>query len=198
MFEQYKKGSFPSKDLKQLAEELRAKGWAIEAVWKKGAKAVDNMEQANSFELSVDGTLILKQLGKAGNVRLSKLNEEQKTEFLQLLKKYKLYTQPDWTLGITLSLVYFVLIIISMLTVRVDLYEVVLPIAMGAMLCFIGIAFMRAKQMIPDGTNVLVWVMGIAAIFLSAPASVLNVPLIQAIYRYGLHKRVMSKTQAAG
>ncbi|PXF63606.1 hypothetical protein [Kangiella spongicola] len=190
MFEQYKMDQFPAEQLNKLTNELRVQGFEIETKWKKGSKATDDISEANLFELKVSGKWVLRQQQKAGTVRLSRLNKEQKNLFLSALKKHGLYTKPDWTLGLVLTSIYFILLFVALADAPSKLYKIGLPIAMVAMLCFIGIALIRAKQIIPDGTNFLVWIIGILAVLISAPLSVINIPLIHTIYRYGLYRRV--------
>lgn len=182
--------------MNKLINELRVQGFEIETKSKKGVKTIEDINEANIFELRINGKLVLKQQAKAGTVRLGKLNEEQKGVFLKALKKYGLYTKPDWTLGMVLSCIYFALLLVALAGANSKLHKIVLPIAMVTMLCFIGVALIRAKQVIPDGTNFIVWIIGILAVLISAPLSVINIPLIHTIYRYALYRRVSAVEKA--
>lgn len=196
MLDQYKTEEFPENQLLQLAEDVESLGWDAEVEWKNGLQKLEQPDKATGFYLRINGKLVLKQIKRNGTVRLNKLNKTNRPIFLDLLRKNELYNKPNWTLGVILALVYFSIVLIGIIEPASKMQEKLIPIVGGLMVLFIGIAFMRAKQLLPDGINILIWIIGILAVIASAPGSILIIPLVNTIYKYSLYNKV-SRTPLA-
>lgn len=191
MYDQFKVYRFDGATLQVLTEDLRAEGWDITAVWKKGNRKQETYnEKVNSLQLEINGKWFFRQAGNKGFVRLNKLDEDQCTFFLGLLKKHGLYSEPQWGLGIVLYVVYALLVFFIASSQDKAWLSMAFFICALFLTLFLGIAYLRSREEVSATVYKISLVFGIAGYVLTALSSLLCLPLMFNIFRNSLYQKI--------
>ncbi|WP_268223272.1 hypothetical protein [Sinomicrobium oceani] len=197
MYDQYKTNSFDGITLQGIANDLSAAGWNVKTVWKKGnSKRETYGEGVNFFQLEKDGKWVLRQVKNKGFVRMGKMSAEEERLFLSLLKKNMLYSKPEWTLGLVLTIVYAILIFFIGSSRDMESVGIVLFVSALCLFGFLGLAYMRSEGKLSAGLYRVSLVFGIIGYALTALSSLLCLPVMNSIFRNALYTKVKAvKTQ---
>ncbi|RNL78051.1 hypothetical protein ED312_19825 [Sinomicrobium pectinilyticum] len=191
MYDQFKADRFDGTTLQALANDLQTAGWEIRVVWKKGAKKRDEYgEGVNFLQLEKNGKWFFRQVRNKGFVRFGNMEKEEEILFLQLLKKYNLYSQPEWGLGIVLSVIYGLLIFFLASSRDEEWMGIGLSIAALCLVSFLTIAYLRSKGEVPEGLYRVSLIFGIAGYVLTALSSLLCLPVMNNIFQNSLYHKV--------
>ena len=191
MYDQFKADRFDGTTLQALANDLQTAGWEIRVVWKKGAKKRDEYgEGVNFLQLEKNGKWFFRQVRNKGFVRFGNMEKEEEILFLQLLKKYNLYSQPEWGLGIVLSAIYGLLIFFLASSRDEEWMSIGLFIAALCLVSFLTIAYLRSKGEVPEGLYRVSLIFGIAGYVLTALSSLLCLPVMNNIFQNSLYHKV--------
>ncbi|MGS2738074.1 hypothetical protein [Sinomicrobium sp. M5D2P17] len=191
MYDQFKADRFDGTILQALANDLHTAGWGIQVVWKKGTKKKDEYgEGVNFLQLEKDGKWFFRQVRNKGLVRFGNMDKEEETLFLQLLKKYNLYSRPEWGLGIALGVIYALLIFFLASSRDEEWMSIGLFIAALCLMSFLTIAYLRSKGEVPEGLYKVSLVFGIAGYVLTALSSLLCLPVMNNIFQNSLYHKV--------
>ncbi len=191
MYDQFKADRFDGTTLQALANDLQTAGWEIRVAWKKGAKKRDEYgEGVNFLQLEKNGKWFFRQVRNKGFVRFGNMEKEEEILFLQLLKKYNLYSQPEWGLGIVLSAIYGLLIFFLASSRDEEWMSIGLFIAALCLVSFLTIAYLRSKGEVPEGLYRVSLIFGIAGYVLTALSSLLCLPVMNNIFQNSLYHKV--------
>ncbi|MGS2763271.1 hypothetical protein [Sinomicrobium sp. M5D2P9] len=195
MYDQFKADRFDGTTLQALANDLQSAGWEVRVVWKKGTKKKEEYgEGVNFLQLEKDGKWFFRQVRNKGLVRFGNMDKEEKILFLQLLKKYNLYSRPEWGLGIALSIIYALLVFFLASSRDEEWMSIGLFIAALCLVSFLTIAYLRSKGEVPEGLYKVSLVFGIAGYVLTALSSLLCLPIMNNIFQNSLYHKINTVT----
>lgn len=193
MIGQFKLAQFDPARIQTLVEGLHAAGINVELVWKKRNKPVSGPEDgATRADLTANGKWVLRQSGRNGVVRLNKLPAEQRDAFCRCLKENAFYSAPNWGLGITLLVVYWLLLLLVALPQSAGLAGVLLT---GGIITTISLGILATTRTPALHTIGLV-ILGVGA-FVTALYSLLVLGMIKAIHTNYHYQDVMTATSEA-
>ena len=189
---QFKAKDFDKEQLKKFAADLKTNGLSFTMIWKKRNKVVEESNtKTNLCSLEIEGKWFFRQIGNKGIVRLKYLDDKQKKILLNVLGKYKMYTEPKWELGLGLLILYFLLEYYVSTNSEVSWLMPVIMSCSFIVVLFLGIAYLRAEEKIDEKLYNISLIFGIPAYLFTAIGSLLALPLYTSILRYHLKFNIL-------
>lgn len=197
----YKQLTFDKEKLNQFAQEVQDAGLPVEVRWKKGKKEVSE-EKAITFSLELNGVSIFSQTGKEGIVKLDKLSNQEKLPLLTVMKRYDFYTEPNFGLGIGLTVLFVLIEMLIMYANADEMPWIVLFLSIASLLAlqWLWTSWLYCMDRLEKRVYKISMVLGFIGYICTAIWSLLLMPMIKAYNRYYLVRAIdsMEKSELYG
>ena len=187
----FKQPSFDQHALKRFWLDITAAGIPATLVWKKGTNQISEQETGASVcIMELDGKWFFRQTRNNGAVMLDTLSGEQKDKLLQRMRQYGLYSKPQWALSIGLLILYIVIECIVIVSREEAFLQILLSAGCLFVVQFMLTSWFHSNAKAGDSFYKVSMVFGIIGYFLTAPASMMALPLFIAFSHHNLYKQI--------
>lgn len=189
MYAQFKTSRFDHGALVSFIDRLDNAGIEFSVTWKKGTKKLESMSDAATLvELKKEGKWFFRQVNKQGFVRLNLLDEVEKKQFLAILAASGFYNKPNYHMGTVLLAIYLLLNVLVFATQNLY-FGGFFAVCAVMIVSFLWISYSGAHHN-KELKSKFPLIMGGIGYILSAPSSLLTLPLYQSIYQEKLYQQV--------